>query len=409
MLIAIGQDSVVAYATAKARATRGFWTGLGYFTLRAQYSLGWSAAPIAGYALLGLPAAAVAGAIAGAPGAATTIAEQVLLEMAEVALGSPEKAAQRVAVDMRDRALKEYRRAYEIGNRIINGGTIDREDAIAFLEARWGVARLNAAGALYRASLKSAPATRRTTKEATWFGVAAVVDKYQLSALRTPKALPVAEASFFIKDLTDPLERSGEGLGGYEPYRRYVQQLQSIEAEQEAERSKYYPATPIATPPRVDAGGGLDDSVRTRSDGCGSLGATLGRRILLVLDLSDSMNEGDKLAQAKAAAAAVVRQLAPSDRVAFVTFGGGCQVRSAAPFGTERQEVLDAIGRAAADGRTPLATALREAAGQIERLDRGSDVTVVVVTDGEETCGGDVGMAAQALGEALRLVLVGRG
>jgi Mg-chelatase subunit ChlD len=79
------------------------------------------------------------------------------------------------------------------------------------------------------------------------------------------------------------------------------------------------------------------------------------------------------------------------------------------PFGEEnRQPISDAISKLRPLGQTPIAYALHQAAGDFDGLQ--SDRTLVLVTDGIESCGGDPVAAARELREqGIMIHLIGFG
>ena len=127
------------------------------------------------------------------------------------------------------------------------------------------------------------------------------------------------------------------------------------------------------------------------------------RSLVFILDLSGSMG-GDPLDEAKAAVAQVL-QGAPASGVqeyALTTFGGCGGVRVPVPFTSDPQGVVDEARASSASGGTPLADALRRA--QHLALDESSseDIRLVLLSDGEESCGGDPVAVAQAIGSGAR-------
>jgi Mg-chelatase subunit ChlD len=126
--------------------------------------------------------------------------------------------------------------------------------------------------------------------------------------------------------------------------------------------------------------------------------AARNRAVCLVVDASGSM-AGPGVAMAAVAAAAVV--LAASDRLAPAVIAFSGDVRVLQPQGTRRPPadlVGDLIGLRG-HGVTDLAGALRAAAAQLARADRGERI-VILLSDCLRTAGDDPG---QALGGIDRL------
>lgn len=135
-------------------------------------------------------------------------------------------------------------------------------------------------------------------------------------------------------------------------------------------------------------------------------------RTLIMMDVSESMLEplqggsGTRLEAAKAAARSAMAALPATVEVGVATFGERCRVSTVVPFTRDRQQVSGAIDGWRAEGNTPLVSALRTAAAEVRNSPHPDRVSVVVVTDGMETCGseGAVEAAARELGVALRIM-----
>jgi pimeloyl-ACP methyl ester carboxylesterase len=128
--------------------------------------------------------------------------------------------------------------------------------------------------------------------------------------------------------------------------------------------------------------------------------------VLLLMDLSSSMQERDKIAMAKEALHAVTNGLEAATRVALVEFGRiDCSIE---PYdlGTDRAALRARIDAMAATGRTPLLLAMEQAAYAVRTLPAPERVAVVVVSDGMDTCsrGADPVAVARELGIALRII-----
>lgn len=126
-------------------------------------------------------------------------------------------------------------------------------------------------------------------------------------------------------------------------------------------------------------------------------------RVLLVLDLSSSMNSAGRLDAAKASADRLLQELPAATEVGVVTFGGQCEVSGGTGFTSDLAALRGRVAQLVANGSTPLALAMNQAATLTRSLAATGGVSVVVLTDGEETCRGDVDAAAKALGQALGL------
>jgi Ca-activated chloride channel family protein len=120
----------------------------------------------------------------------------------------------------------------------------------------------------------------------------------------------------------------------------------------------------------------------------------------VVLDISGSMKEpagtgGTKIEAARRAVHTAVDALPDSTRLGLRTFGGCGRTTQAVPVGPlDRSRVKQAVDATVAAGDTPLALALQQAGRDFQPGERRS---VLLVSDGEETCGGDPVAAARTL------------
>jgi hypothetical protein len=142
-------------------------------------------------------------------------------------------------------------------------------------------------------------------------------------------------------------------------------------------------------------------------------GAEEGRSIALILDASGSMKAqldgGTRLAAAKAAVSAFVAELDPNVRIAYRVYGHQSPTKDKnckdtelfvdfGPASANREAILAETESVKAQGYTPITYVIELAAGDIAK-EPGSH-TVVLVSDGKETCPGDPCAAAKALAAA---------
>jgi len=128
--------------------------------------------------------------------------------------------------------------------------------------------------------------------------------------------------------------------------------------------------------------------------------------VLLLLDLSESMAERNKLPMAQQALHAVADGLSPASSVTLIEFGRRVCSIEEHRLGTDRAALRSRIDGMTATGATPLLLAMQEAAASVRRLPRPERAVVVVVSDGVDTCtrGGDPAAVARELGIALHII-----
>jgi Ca-activated chloride channel family protein len=134
------------------------------------------------------------------------------------------------------------------------------------------------------------------------------------------------------------------------------------------------------------------------------------RDALLILDASESMtrNSGSgppRMSVARRAVQAALDIFPDDARIALRLYGSqaGAGVRNCedsvlvvgfAPAATNRIEITEAMSRVRARGLTPIEYALEEAAGDFPE---DATRTIILVSDGRESCGGDPCAAAAKL------------
>ena len=138
-------------------------------------------------------------------------------------------------------------------------------------------------------------------------------------------------------------------------------------------------------------------------------------RVVVAIDGSGSMNgtlgNTSKIELARQAADNFVSSLPPEVATSVLVFGqqgnntaagksrSCAAVDVAVPLTTDRSALQSALARVQAVGWTPLATALQRAGEMFSPSETPGEQVVYVVSDGEETCGGDPVAAARALRE----------
>src|SRR5215207_5294453 len=112
--------------------------------------------------------------------------------------------------------------------------------------------------------------------------------------------------------------------------------------------------------------------------------------IVLVVDVSGSMDENGKLDQAKAGLGTFLQRILPEDRVGLVTFSSGAQiVVEPAPLGQNRVALDDAIQAMRPTGKTAIYDGLmagKQALDALPAPENGEEriKAIVLLTDGEE-------------------------
>ena len=108
--------------------------------------------------------------------------------------------------------------------------------------------------------------------------------------------------------------------------------------------------------------------------------------VMAVLDVSGSMQDENRLENAKAALKTFVQQLADQDRFGLTTFSTNAAVLSPiSPIGPKRQQMLDQIAGLIPQGNTRLFDTIDEAYQSLNAESAGQRIrALVVLTDGED-------------------------
>jgi Ca-activated chloride channel homolog len=106
----------------------------------------------------------------------------------------------------------------------------------------------------------------------------------------------------------------------------------------------------------------------------------------IVIDISGSMNEEERLVRAKEALRIFIDQLADEDRVGITVFSTDANVLSEiSELGPKRQEVLDRVEGLFATGNTRLIDTVREVYERMQQRPAGERIrAVVVLSDGDD-------------------------
>lgn len=142
---------------------------------------------------------------------------------------------------------------------------------------------------------------------------------------------------------------------------------------------------------------------------------------MIVFDASGSMAGTDmnspptpRIARVREALAAVLPDIAAARRLGLIDYGPGPYNRcdnielQMEPTTNAASRILAAVNKLVPAGRTPLTSAVREAA-KVLRFPQ-KPAVVVLLTDGEETCGGDpcgLARALRAQGASLTVHVIG--
>jgi hypothetical protein len=125
-------------------------------------------------------------------------------------------------------------------------------------------------------------------------------------------------------------------------------------------------------------------------------GSAIAQSIVILFDASGSMSTNKRIDQAKRSTVSVLRQVTPDTEVALIVFYDCNKIVVEQGFTTDPSRIEAVLPRIRPSGSTPLARATTFAKKHIADHASGRTARLVVLTDGQETCGGNPLEAARA-------------
>ncbi len=146
-----------------------------------------------------------------------------ILHIIEESVETPRITCQKIANQTIDEGYLDYEIARGIANKYLKTNQLTRDDAVTFLEKRYGLYKLSAA----RKLRNSVDVENYSVNE-----VAAEIAKNEMKNIFYAKYketyLPL-EAAFFLKELQEIMEKDRVGLAVYSPYREFVANIEKID------------------------------------------------------------------------------------------------------------------------------------------------------------------------------------
>jgi len=147
--------------------------------------------------------------------------------------------------------------------------------------------------------------------------------------------------------------------------------------------------------------------------GTAEIHAQANSNLVVILDASGSMwgpaGSETKIVAAKQVLSEVLQGISPDVAVGFIAYGhrrkGDCtDIETIAPLGSDPAAIASRIQKIVPRGRTPITEAMRQAATLFGAYDRPS--TMVLVSDGIETCEGDpCALAKELKAQGVNLII----
>ena len=169
-----------------------------------------------------------------------SIPKTLLLKMLRQAVDMPSPTGKQVAKATIDVSLKEYQTAYEIADRYKQTQKLNYEEAITFLENRFGYDKLDHAMNLISSDAKNTVADKKNLKK--------VQSKLKEIEKKYPSEIAWKEALPLLTEWYNLLESSGTGLASHSGYRDFKKAMDKLNQKRIQERRVFKSTIKITYP-----------------------------------------------------------------------------------------------------------------------------------------------------------------
>lgn len=167
------------------------------------------------------------------------LSKNLLLKLLRNAVNAPQATSRNVARATLSEGLQEYTRAYSIAGKYQASREVSMEDAIAFLDNRYGYAKLEDAQQLLNTQMDISSAADENKK---------VRDKLRAIEKRYPDNISAENTLKEIYEFYRLLEEENIGIAAFEPYRQFKQVMEELNKSRIAQRRKYRSIIKITQP-----------------------------------------------------------------------------------------------------------------------------------------------------------------
>jgi hypothetical protein len=171
-----------------------------------------------------------------------SIPVEQLLDLLNLATNSPQQTSRKLAEVTLQQALLEYDRATKVALDLKANATVNYEDAIAFLNNRFGYLKIKTAKKLLDESSKADNAVidKKTSKR--------IEDRFKNIRKQYAEEIPIASALEEIKAFYTLLEEVVSGLAMVKPYTNFTQTITELNEVQLRERKHWRSGLEITYP-----------------------------------------------------------------------------------------------------------------------------------------------------------------
>ncbi len=330
-------EDPIEYAKKIIKAQNIFWQPITYYAIFGVYEVGALSAMYGGaYILLESPSLALSLVSGGFVGLGTEITKDFLLSTFADAIKTPQEVCKKISNEVRKEGLKDYKIAYKIARNYLKTGELTREDALEFLDRRFGLIKLPIAKELYNDSIsKEYKIDKKLAKSAT---EEVIAELERTKDLGKAGKISLTKFAFFLKDFFEILKDKKIGLANYEPYLKFQKVMEELNALrlEEAKRFTGKPNKNYYT--RIWA----SDEEEVKE----GFRKTTGADLIFVIDATGSM--ADDIGAVKESSLSLIDEmfsLVPSLRIAMVLYRdfGDEWVTKPYPFTSSKEEAIEYI------------------------------------------------------------------
>lgn len=162
-----------------------------------------------------------------------------LLELLKEAAESPEQTSRNIARATLSKGLSEFSKAFAIAGKFRESNQLDLEDAISFLDNRYGYAKLEDAKKLFATVSESQNQPLENKK---------VIAKLKAIEKTYSNQILVENALTAVYEFYKILEEEGIGLAAFGPYTQFKSRMEQLNKSRIAQRRTYRSAIKISEP-----------------------------------------------------------------------------------------------------------------------------------------------------------------
>jgi hypothetical protein len=170
------------------------------------------------------------------------LSKDLFLKILNQAVNSPDIASAEVAKASQEQSLKEYLLAYDIAKKFKESNSLSNEDAIKFLENRFGYSKLSFAENLTNASSENyTPVSNKKNAKK-------VISKINFIKKTYPSQIPLINVLAELEEFYHLLQEANIGLTAYVPYNNFKNSVYKLNKQRINERIQWRSSLEITYP-----------------------------------------------------------------------------------------------------------------------------------------------------------------